>query len=110
MSPRARVDVRARGSEPSFKVAFAGVFASCCLGFLAVGAVLPVLPRYVHGPLGSGDVAVGVVIGAFALAAIVTRPIAGRIADARGRRPVMFIGGLALPPARAPYFVPPPPA
>ena len=29
------------------------------LCFLAVGAVLPVLPRYVTGPLGGGDVAVG---------------------------------------------------
>jgi MFS family permease len=106
LSPRARVDVAAGGSEPSFKLAFAGVFASCCLGFLAVGAVLPVLPRYVHGPLGSGDVAVGIVIGSFALAAIVTRPIAGRIADSRGRRTVVFTGTLALAAAGALYFVP----
>src|SRR4051795_9071058 len=106
MSPRAREDTGARGSEPSFKVAFAGIFAACCLGFLAVGAVLPVLPRYVHGPLHSGDVAVGVVIGAFALAAIVTRPIAGRVADSRGRRTVVFAGTIALAVAGALYFVP----
>ena len=94
------------GTDRSFKVAFAGVFASCCLGFLAVGAVLPVLPRYVHGPLGSGDVAVGVVIGAFALAAIVTRPLAGRFADARGRRAVVVAGTVSLAIAGALYFVP----
>jgi MFS family permease len=93
-------------TTPSFRLAFAGVFATCCLGFLAVGAVLPVLPRYVHGPLGSGDIAVGIVIGSFALAAIVTRPIAGRIADARGRRTVMFAGTIALAIAGALYFVP----
>ena len=33
--------------------AFAGVFAATLLCFLAVGAVLPVLPRYVTGPLGA---------------------------------------------------------
>ena len=93
-------------AQRDFRLAFAGVFASCCLGFLAVGAVLPVLPRYVHGPLGRGDIAVGIVIGAFALAAIVTRPIAGRIADARGRRTVVFAGTIALAVAGALYFVP----
>ena len=94
------------GTDRSFKVAFAGVFASCCLGFLAVGAVLPVLPRYVHGPLGSGDVAVGTVIGAFALAAIVTRPLAGRFADARGRRAVVVAGTVSLAVGGVLYFVP----
>jgi MFS family permease len=96
----------AQSDERSFRLAFAGVFASCCLGFLAVGAVLPVLPRYVHGPLGHGDLEVGIVIGAFALAAIVTRPIAGRVADSRGRRTVVFAGTVALAIAGALYFVP----
>ena len=71
-------------------VAFAGVFAAVLCCFLAIGAVLPVLPRYVHGPLGAGDVAVGVVVGAFAFTAVVGRPdrrAAGRRARApHGRR------------------------
>lgn len=92
------------GSSP--RLAFAGVFVACMLGFLAVGSVLPVLPRYVRGPLDSSDVAVGVVIGAFALAAIVTRPLAGRVADARGRRTVVLAGTLALGAAGALYFLP----
>ncbi len=48
-------------SEP--RRAFAGVWAAtfCCL--VAVGAVLPVLPKYVKGPLGESDVAVGIVVG-----------------------------------------------
>jgi MFS family permease len=68
------------------------VWAATLLGFLAVGAVLPVLPRYVQGPVGAGDVAVGIVIGAFAFSAVLTRPLAGRLADERGRRAVMLLG------------------
>ena len=60
--------------------------------FLSVGAVLPVLPRYVTGPLGGGDVEVGLVTGAFAFTALVARPFGGRLADRRGRRPVAIVG------------------
>jgi MFS family permease len=95
-----------RARDGRFRVAFAAVFTACMLGFLSVGCVLPVLPRYVRGPLDGGDVAVGVVIGAFAVAAIVTRPIAGRAADARGRRVVVFAGMLAMVLAGALYYVP----
>ncbi len=73
-------------------VAFAGVFAVtfCCL--LAVGAVLPVLPRYVHGPLDAGNIAVGVVIGSYAITGLLLRPFAGRLADHRGRKPTVLVG------------------
>ena len=75
--------------------AFAGVFAATLMCFLAVGAVLPVLPRYVTGPLGAGDVAVGIVTGAFAFTAVIGRPVGGRLADRRGRR-VVVVAGLVL--------------
>lgn len=75
-------------------IAFAGVFAVtfCCL--LGVGAVLPVLPRYVHGPLDAGNVAVGVVIGSYAVTGLMLRPVAGRLADHRGRKPTVVLGAL----------------
>jgi len=73
-------------------VAFAGIFAVTFLGLLAIGAVLPVLPRYVHGPLGAGNVAVGVVIGSYAITGLLLRPFAGRFADHRGRRPTVVVG------------------
>jgi MFS family permease len=76
--------------------ATAGVFAAALLAFLAIGAALPVLPGYVRGPLHAGDVAVGVVVGAFALTAVVCRPLAGRQADVRGRRAVLVAGSLAM--------------
>jgi MFS family permease len=50
----------------------------------------------VRGPLGSGDLAVGVVVGAFALTSVVCRPLAGRQSDRRGRRVVLIAGALAM--------------
>ncbi len=86
--------------------AFAGVFAATLLCFLAVGAVLPVLPRYVTGPLGAGDLAVGIVTGAFAFSAVVGRPIGGRIADRRGRRVIVVAGLLLTAVAGLLYYLP----
>lgn len=82
------------------------VFSATALGFLAIGAVLPVLPRYVKGPVGAGDLAVGIVVGCFAFAAVVGRPIGGRIADRDGRRPVLVAGLLIASLAALLYFLP----
>jgi MFS family permease len=76
------------------RVAFAGIFIVTGLGLLTIGATLPVLPKYVTGPIGSGDVAVGVVTGAFAATGLLFRPIGGAFADARGRKPVVVVGAL----------------
>ena len=88
------------------RVAFAGVFAAGLLSFLGVGAVLPVLPRYIRGPIGAGDVWVGVVTGAFAFAAIAARPVAGRLSDRVGRRRVVVTGALLTATAGVLYLVP----
>jgi MFS family permease len=66
-----------------------------CWAFWPSARSLPVLPRYVTGPLGAGDIAVGVVTGAFAISAVVYRPIGGRLADARGRR-VVAVSGMGI--------------
>ena len=88
-SRQPRAPASGRGSS------FAGVFAVTFCGLVAVGSVLPVLPRYIHGPLGSGDVAVGVVIGAYAVTGLLLRPVAGRFADTRGRKPTVAGRGAA---------------
>ena len=72
--------------------AFAGIFVVTGLGLLAVGATLPVLPRYVRGPLGGGDLDVGIVTGAFAITGLACRPLAGHLADQRGRSLVVSPG------------------
>ena len=63
--------------------------------FTAVGAVIPVVPRYVDGPLGGDGLAVGFAVGAFFVATLLARPLAGRLGDERGRRLIM-IGGAAV--------------
>ena len=86
--------------------AFAGLFVVTLLSLTAVGAVLPVIPRFVRGPLDSGNLAVGIAIGAFAFTALAGRPLAGRFADLRGRRPVVVVGSLLAATAGVLYFVP----
>ena len=71
---------------------FALVTGAALAYFVAIGTLTPVLPLYVEGPLGGGDVAVGISIGAFSFAAALLRPLIGRIGDRRGRR-VLVIGG-----------------
>jgi len=75
---------------------FAGIFAVTFCGLVAVGSVLPVLPRYVRGPLHEGDLAVGVVIGCYAITGLLLRPVAGRLADRRGRKPTALVGALLV--------------
>lgn len=77
-------------------IAFAGVFAVTFCGLFAVGAVLPVLPRYVHGPLDGGNIAVGVVVGSYAITGLLLRPVAGRLADHRGRKPTVLLGSIVV--------------
>ncbi len=86
--------------------AFAGVFAVTFCGLVAVGAVLPVLPRYVHGPLDGGNIAVGIVIGSYAITGLLLRPIAGRFADRRGRRPTVLVGSLLVALSGFAYLLP----
>jgi len=88
------------------RLAFAALFAVTLLSILSVGATLPILPRYVQGPIGAGDVAVGIVTGAFAITGLACRPLAGSFADSRGRKPVVVAGALLMALSSALYFVP----
>lgn len=86
--------------------AFAGIFSVTLLALMSVGVVLPVLPVYIEGPLGGGEFAIGFVVGAFAFTGLAGRPIAGHLADLRGRRPVAVLGSLLAVAAGVLYFVP----
>ncbi|MDQ2675843.1 MAG: MFS transporter, partial [Actinomycetota bacterium] len=88
------------------RAAFAGIFVVTALGLLSVGATLPVIPRYVQGPIGGDDFSVGLVTGAFAITGLACRPLAGNLADRRGRRPIVIAGALLTATAGALYFIP----
>jgi MFS family permease len=64
--------------------------------FMAVGMLVPSVPRYVKGPLGGGAVAIGLTVGAFSLASILARPVIGFVGDRRGRRILMVVGPLLV--------------
>ncbi len=68
------------------------VVAATLLCFMAFGATLPVVPRFVVERLGYGAGAVGVVFAVHALAAVLVRPVVGRIGDRFGRRPLVVLG------------------
>lgn len=61
------------------------------IGFLVV---LPLLPFYARR-FGATPTAIGLLVGAFALAQLVASPISGRLSDRFGRRPII-LGGIAL--------------
>jgi MFS family permease len=86
--------------------AFAGIFGVTFCGMVAVGAVLPVLPHYVDGPLGGGKIEVGIVIGCYAITGLLLRPFAGRFADRRGRRSTVIVGSLLSALAGLLYLLP----
>jgi predicted MFS family arabinose efflux permease len=62
--------------------------------FTAAGVAIYALPLWVTGPVGSDKAGAGLAFGAFAVTALILRPIAGRLADTRGRRPLLVGGAL----------------
>lgn len=74
--------------------AFGALFAAALVFFTAGSTVLPVASRFAAGPLGADATGVGIAIGAFAIAALVLRPVVGWASDRFGRRPLLVGGGL----------------
>ncbi len=55
--------------------------------YLALGAMFSAAPRFVHESLGGSRALSGFSVSVFFIAAVVTRPVAGRLIDRYGRRP-----------------------
>jgi predicted MFS family arabinose efflux permease len=62
--------------------------------FTATGVQIFALPLWVTGPVGSNTSGAGLAFGVFAVSALIMRPFAGRLADTRGRRPLLVGGAL----------------
>jgi predicted MFS family arabinose efflux permease len=62
--------------------------------FTANGVAIYTLSLWVTGPVGSDKSGAGLAFGAFYVAALLLRPVAGRLADTRGRRPLLMGGAL----------------
>lgn len=66
------------------------------IAFISIGLPIAVLPGYVHDQLGFSAVAAGVVIGAQYLATLLSRPSAGRMADALGTKRTIVYGLIGI--------------
>jgi MFS family permease len=79
-------------SPPSVVTALAPLMVSVLVGFLVIGAALPVLPLHVHDGLGFGPVMVGVVAGCQFAASLVARIWSGRASDTQGPKSAVVAG------------------
>jgi MFS family permease len=71
------------------------IMASAFVYFLSVGAMMPIVPRFVKEELDGGGLQVGIAVGAFAVSAAALRPWIGRMGDVHGRR-ILVVGGALL--------------
>ena len=62
--------------------------------FTSVGIAIYALPLFVTGPVGSDMAGAGIAFGAFAVSALLLRPLAGRLSDTWGRRPLLITGAV----------------
>ncbi|MFI6508849.1 MFS transporter [Streptosporangium sp. NPDC050855] len=99
------MDASAGGSRIP-RLALFGVFGGLFCGYLGLTAAIPVLPGFVRERFGAGDLAVGLVVTATALTALLVRPVSGHLADRYGHRRVMGAGALLVAAGGLLYFLP----
>lgn len=71
---------------------FVAITLATFFHFCAVGVNLPVLPQFVTDELGANGVGVGVVLGAYSVAAILVRPAVSRVGTRWGPRTMLWLG------------------
>lgn len=79
------------GIHPRWRLDIGAVFV-----YLALGGTFVALPRTVVNDLGGSTALAGFSVSVFFVAAVVARPLAGRLIDARGRRIVLVAGPLVV--------------
>jgi MFS family permease len=86
----------------SSRASYAAVLGAAVLCYAALGAVLRLLPELVDD-----HAALGLLVGAPAVAAVIIRPAGGRLADRVGPAPVMAGGAAAMAAGVAPAWAAP---
>lgn len=77
-----------------YRCGLGAVTAASAVLNLGFGVVVPVLPSYISGTLGLSAAGVGIVLAAPSIAKMALNAGAGRLADSRGRVPLMVGGEL----------------
>ncbi len=67
------------------------LFSTGLLFWTSIAILLPTLPAYLD-KIGIKQQQIGLIIGAFAIGLLATRPLMGKLADRRGRKLVILIG------------------
>src|SRR5690242_11359895 len=92
--------------QASLGARFWALIGSTFLGFLGIGAVLPVLAPHIRHDLGASDQTIGLVIGSFSFVALGARLVSGPLADRRGRKVALITGLVSCAGAGAAYLLP----
>ncbi len=80
------------------------LFTTGLLFWISIGVLLPTLPAYLDA-IGIEGPQIGLIIGAFAIGLLATRPLVGKLIDTRGRKLVLLIGTLVAAIAPFGYLV-----
>jgi MFS family permease len=68
------------------------IVGAAFVGMLGFGAVIPMLPVYLHEQAGASTLLTGLLIGLSSGFALLGRLLAGKVADRRGRRIALLVG------------------
>jgi MFS family permease len=86
--------VNGEQAERGWLSVFGGLCLVLLLTFTAFGAAVPILPQLIEGPLHAPSFAVGSAFALSAVAALLSRPYLGRLAQQAGSRRVMLAGAV----------------
>ncbi len=79
-------------SESKYKGQFYILSTGYFLFFLGFNSIIPELPSFLRSL--NGGQYLGYIISLFALSAMLTRPISGKLSDQIGRKPIMILGAI----------------
>jgi MFS family permease len=77
--------------EPQQRRSLLVLFITGLLFWISIAILLPTLPAYLDA-IGIKQQQIGLIIGAFAIGLLATRPLVGKLVDKRGRKLVLLIG------------------
>ena len=87
-------------ARPPTRAAFVFIFITVALDMLALGVMVPVLPKLIvsfeHGDMASAAGVAGLFGFAWAAMQFISSPVLGALSDRRGRRPVILLSNLGL--------------
>lgn len=105
MSDAATLAAPAPAKPPKDRAAFSFIFITVLLDMVALGMVVPVLPRvilgFVDGDASQAAHIVGALGAAWATMQFVSMPVMGALSDRFGRRPVILLSNFGLAAAYA---------